>query len=90
MSFIEDGVRIRTYSDRCFPSERDDWLTVDEAAMRSGRSRRTIRNWVDANTVEHLGTGYGASINASSLRFRIDAIKSSQMERLDKANRTGR
>lgn len=76
MPFVEDGLRIRVYTERCFWGEADEWLTVDEAAKRSGRSRRTIRNWVDANTVEHLGTGYGSLIKASSLKFRIDAIKS--------------
>lgn len=75
--FIHEGERIRDYSMRCFPAENDEWLTVDEAASRSGRSRRTIRDWVDAGTVEHLGTGYAALINANSLKFRIDAIKSS-------------
>lgn len=90
MPFIEDGLKIRVYTDRCFPAEHDEWLTVDEAAVKSGRSRRTIRDWVDANTVEHIGFGYDASIKASSLRFRVDAIKSSAMDRLKLANQTPR
>ena len=84
--FITDGERIRTFSQRCFPAEVDEWLTIDEAAQRHGRSWQTVRNWVKANTVEYLGVGKDALIKDSSLKFRIDAIKSSVAENADRTN----
>lgn len=87
-AFLVEGERIRKYSQRCFPMEVDEWLTVDEAASRSGRSTRTIKDWVDAKTVECLGTGYSALINASSLKFRIDAIQSRLATNTETARKT--
>ena len=84
--FIVDGERIRTFSQRCFPAEVDEWLTIDEAAQRHGRSWQTVRNWVKANTVEYLGVGKDALIKDSSLKFRIDAIKSNVAENVERTN----
>ena len=80
-----DGERIRTFSQRCFPAEVDEWLTIEVAARRFDRTPRTLRNWVDAGTVEHLGFGYDALIKESSLKFRIDAIQSNAAQRLEDA-----
>ena len=76
MPFIEDGVSIRAYSDRCFPSEVDEWLTIEIAARRFDRSPNTVLQWVKTGTIEHIGKGGDALIKESSMKFRIDAIKS--------------
>lgn len=74
--FISEGERIRDYSMRCFPAERDEWMTIDEAARFTGRSWATIRDWVKHGTVEYTGIGKDAEIKVSSLKFRMDAIQS--------------
>ena len=84
--FITDGERIRTFSQRCFPAEVDEWLTIEVAARRFDRSPRTLRDWVDAGTVEHLGTGCKALIKESSLKFRIEAIQSSRLDNVYRTN----
>lgn len=84
--FIYEGERIRDYSMRCFPAENDEWLTIDEAAGKYGRSWQTIRNWVKSNTVEYLGVGKDALIKDNSLKFRIDAIQSNVAENVDRTN----
>lgn len=87
---LERGELARKISTRCFPQEDDEWLSIDDAAVRYGRSWQTIRNWVKAGTVEHVGVGKDARIKDSSLRFRIDAIQSGLRERLDSANQSRR
>ena len=74
--FIEDGERIRTFSQRCFPAEVDEWLTIEVAARRFDRSPNTVLQWVKTGTIEHIGKGGDALIKESSMKFRIDAIKS--------------
>lgn len=76
MPFVEDGLRIRVYTERCFWGEADEWLTIEVAARRFGRSPNTILQWVKTGTVEHIGKGRDALIKESSMKFRIDAIKS--------------
>ena len=83
--FIEDGERIRTFSQRCFPSEVDEWLTIEVAARRFDRTYNTVLHWVYTNTVEHLGEGRSALIKESSMKFRIDAIKSAKAAGAEKA-----
>ena len=74
--FIVDGERIRTFSQRCFPAEVDEWLTIEVAARRFDRSPNTVLQWVKTGTIEHIGKGGDALIKESSMKFRIDAIKS--------------
>ena len=74
--FIVDGERIRTFSQRCFPAEVDEWLTIEVAARRFDRSPNTVLQWVKTGTIEHIGKGEDALIKESSMKFRIDAIKS--------------
>ena len=83
--FITDGERIRTFSQRCFPAEVDEWLTIDVAARRFDRTYNTVLHWVYTNTVEHLGEGKSALIKESSMKFRIDAIKSAKAAGAEKA-----
>ena len=83
--FITDGERIRTFSQRCFPAEVDEWLTIEVAARRFDRTYNTVLHWVYTNTVEHLGEGKSALIKESSMKFRIDAIKSAKAAGAEKA-----
>src|SRR5699024_5536316 len=83
--FIVDGERIRTFSQRCFPAEVDEWLTIEVAARRFDRTYNTVLHWVYTNTVEHLGEGKSALIKESSMKFRIDAIKSAKAAGAEKA-----
>ena len=83
--FIEDGERIRTFSQRCFPAEVDEWLSIDRAAKLTGKSWHTIRDWVKHGTVSYVGEGSEAEISLNSLKFRMEAIKSSKMDNLYKA-----
>ena len=83
--FITDGERIRTFSQRCFPAEVDEWLTVGAAARAAGVSEKTIRNWLASNTIRHNGTGADAEISLNSLKFRIDAIQSNIGAKMEKA-----
>ena len=85
--FIVDGERIRTFSQRCFPAEVDEWLTIEVAARRFDRAPGTVLQWVNSNTIEHLGTGKTALIKESSMRFRIESITSSRMDNLAMANK---
>ena len=83
--FIEDGERIRTFSQRCFPAEVDEWLSIERAAKLTGKSWHTIRDWVKHGTVSYVGEGSDAEISLNSLKFRMEAIKSSKMDNLYKA-----
>src|SRR5699024_9097254 len=83
--FITDGERIRTFSQRCFPAEVDEWLSIDRAAKLTGKSWHTIRDWVKHGTVSYVGEGSEAEISLNSLKFRMEAIKSSKMDNLYKA-----
>ena len=83
--FIEDGERIRTFSQRCFPAEVDEWLSIGRAAKLTGKSWHTIRDWVKHGTVSYVGEGSEAEISLNSLKFRMEAIKSSKMDNLYKA-----
>ena len=83
--FIVDGERIRTFSQRCFPAEVDEWLSIERAAKLTGKSWHTIRDWVKHGTVSYVGEGSDAEISLNSLKFRMEAIKSSKMDNLYKA-----
>ncbi len=83
--FIADGERIRVFSQRCFPAEVDEWLTIEVAARRFDRTYNTVLHWVYTNTVEHLGEGKSALIKESSMKFRIDAFKSAKAAGAEKA-----
>ena len=83
--FIVDGERIRTFSQRCFPAEVDEWLSIERAAKLTGKSWHTIRDWVKHGTVSYVGEGSEAEISLNSLKFRMEAIKSSKMDNLYKA-----
>ena len=83
--FIVDGERIRTFSQRCFPAEVDEWLSIDRAAKLTGKSWHTIRDWVKHGTVSYVGEGSEAEISLNNLKFRMEAIKSSKMDNLYKA-----
>ena len=83
--FIVDGERIREFSKRCFPAEVDEWLSIDRAAKLTGKSWHTIRDWVKHGTVSYVGEGSEAEISLNSLKFRMEAIKSSKMDNLYKA-----
>ena len=83
--FITDGERIRTFSQRCFPAEVDEWLSIERAAKLTGKSWHTIRDWVKHGTVSYVGEGSDAEISLNSLKFRMEAIKSSKMDNLYKA-----
>ena len=83
--FITDGERIRTFSQRCFPAEVDEWLSIERAAKLTGKSWHTIRDWVKHGTVSYVGEGSEAEISLNSLKFRMEAIKSSKMDNLYKA-----
>lgn len=74
--FIVEGERIRRFSQRCFPAEVDEWLTIEVAARRFDRSPNTILQWVKTGTIEHIGKGRDALVKENSMKFRIDAIKS--------------
>ena len=83
--FIEDGERIRTFSQRCFPAEVDEWLSIERAAKLTGKSWHTIRDWVKHGTVTYVGEGSDAEISLNSLKFRMDAIQSNAAQRLEDA-----
>ena len=83
--FIVDGVSIRRFSQRCFPAEVDEWLSIERAAKLTGKSWHTIRDWVKHGTVSYVGEGSDAEISLNSLKFRMEAIKSSKMDNLYKA-----
>ena len=83
---LERALKARKTSMRCFRNEAVDYIPLDVAAVKFGKSRRTLRNWVVTGTVSHIGEGYGAEISESSLKFRIDAIQSMRMNNLDIAN----
>src|SRR5699024_2140016 len=78
--FIVDGERIRKYSHTVFRAEAERWLSVEAAARVAGVSEKTIRNWLSAGTVRHVGTGMGAEISENSLKFRIEAIQSNLID----------
>ena len=83
--FIVDGERIRTFSQRCFPAEVDEWLSIERAAKLTGKSWHTIRDWVKHGTVTYVGEGSDAEISLNSLKFRMDAIQSNAAQRLEDA-----
>ena len=83
--FITDGERIRTFSQRCFPAEVDEWLSIERAAKLTGKSWHTIRDWVKHRTVTYVGEGSDAEISLKSLKFRMDAIQSNAAHRLETA-----
>ena len=84
--FIVDGERIRTFSQRCFPAEVDEWLSIERAAKLTGKSWHTIRDWVKHGTVSYVGEGSDAEISLNSLKFRIEAIQSSRLDNVYRTN----
>lgn len=83
--FLVEGERIRLYSARCFPTESEEWLTIEEAARKYDRTPGTILQWVYTKTIDHIGKGRSALISDNNMKFRIDAFQSSKAEGARKA-----
>lgn len=57
-----------------YPAEAGEWVTVDLAADRAGRTTRTIRRWMDAKTIRFLGSGPHAEVLWGDVELMLKVV----------------
>lgn len=66
-SILDRARAIREASLKMFPSEKETWLTLEEAAQRVSRSQRTVKNWLSAGMLKTLDERWGLMIQEQSV-----------------------
>lgn len=75
---LSAGEDVRWYSLKMFPQESNDWITPEQAAEYTGRSKETLRTWRQRGIVECLNDNWGVMYSKRGLEVTVAAMKSNQ------------
>lgn len=83
--YLQHASDIRAISMHMFPNENTDWLTIEEAADFTGRSRATIYEWIAAGGMPVLDDRWGKMVSKEALRMKQALIMANMFRRASAA-----
>lgn len=88
--YLRQAEDIRALSKAMFPNEDPDWLTIEEAMEYTGKSRKTIMDWVRAGGMRTLDDRWGMMIHRQSLQMKQAIILGNMFRRMNHASKFNR
>lgn len=60
-----------------YPDEegKDEWMTLESAALEAGKTTRTIRRWMKEGTLRHIGEGSDLLLCRKDLELMMQIVK---------------
>src|SRR5699024_5025412 len=75
---LRAGEETRWYSQKMFPQEDNEWLTLEQACELTGRKERTINEWRRHRFVETLDDNWGVMYSKTGIEVLVAALKENQ------------
>lgn len=84
--YLQHASDIRAISMHMFPNENTDWLTIEEALEFTGRSQRTIYNWIEGGSLPTLDDRWGKMVSKKGLQMMQCIVAANMIIRMKKMN----